>query len=344
MSAGVPGCGTLEGMALTLPLGIRVAAGLLGTAIDRLGTLPGELPGLVVSAAGQALRTSMRVRQEIAELATRGDDLLAPLTGRSQEHPPWATFDEDDDEPPTPGRSTRSGAGTDTAEDDPWTAGRPVVQPDSVAGAGGPAQRIVEDDRTGSVPDLSAPIGVTPLAAMEGPDAQRELAEPGLAEAGLTTAAFVVGTGAAPEVTLAGREPGDVVSTAAGAGVAATDTIPVTGGDRTDSDVVAESTASTDPVDLVDGSGDAGDQTSVFGGAVSGGPASARSTTPRARNTRATIKSDHQLTIAELKERLQGMDVAAVRALLAQEETGPNRAAYLTLLGNRLMTLQHDDR
>jgi hypothetical protein len=38
------------------------------------------------------------------------------------------------------------------------------------------------------------------------------------------------------------------------------------------------------------------------------------------------------------------MGVAEVTALLAQEEAGPNRAAYLTLLGNRLMTLQHENR
>ena len=85
-------------MAITLPLGIRVAAGLVGMAIDRLSTIPGELPSLAVTVAGQALRTSMRVQQEVAELATRGDDLLSPLTGRFQENPPWATFDEDDDQ------------------------------------------------------------------------------------------------------------------------------------------------------------------------------------------------------------------------------------------------------
>src|SRR6195952_4856171 len=86
-------------MATTLPLGIRVAAGLVATSFDHLVKLPGELPGLTVSFAGQLLRTSMRVRQEVAELATRGDELLAPLIGGAEEHPAWATFDEDDDKP-----------------------------------------------------------------------------------------------------------------------------------------------------------------------------------------------------------------------------------------------------
>src|ERR1700712_2785214 len=91
-------------MAITLPLGIRLAAGLLGTAIARATALPAELPSMAVTFAGQALRTSMRVRQELAGLATRGDELLAPLVNRSQEHPEWATFDEDEDDAPLAGR------------------------------------------------------------------------------------------------------------------------------------------------------------------------------------------------------------------------------------------------
>ena len=71
--------------------------------------------------------------------------------------------------------------------------------------------------------------------------------------------------------------------------------------------------------------------------------ANARRTTAKPR-ARTTIKSDHRLSIAELKERTQGMDTTQVSALLAQEEAGPNRAAYLTLLANRLMTLQHENR
>ena len=56
------------------------------------------------------------------------------------------------------------------------------------------------------------------------------------------------------------------------------------------------------------------------------------------------ILADHQLSVAELKERLPDLDAAAVTELLAQEEAGPNRAPFLTLLGNRLTTLQHENR
>jgi hypothetical protein len=56
------------------------------------------------------------------------------------------------------------------------------------------------------------------------------------------------------------------------------------------------------------------------------------------------IPADHELSVAELKDRLPDLDSAAVRLLLAQEESGPNRAPYLTLLTNRLTTLQHENR
>lgn len=84
-------------MAIMLPFPLRVAAGIVGTTLDRLTRLPSELPGLGVSLAGQALRTSMRIRQEVADLAIRGDELLGDLTGGRNE-PGLATFDEDQPE------------------------------------------------------------------------------------------------------------------------------------------------------------------------------------------------------------------------------------------------------
>ena len=79
-----------------LPVPLRVAAGVVGSTIDYLGRLPGELPSLGVSAVGQAFRLNLRVRQELAALAARGDELLAGLGGSTPDQPEWATFDEDD--------------------------------------------------------------------------------------------------------------------------------------------------------------------------------------------------------------------------------------------------------
>ena len=78
----------------SLPLPVRVAAGLAVTAVEQARTLPTKLAGLPVTVASQALQVSMRVQQQVTELAIRGDEVLASLRP-VEETPGWATFDED---------------------------------------------------------------------------------------------------------------------------------------------------------------------------------------------------------------------------------------------------------
>jgi hypothetical protein len=78
----------------SLPLPVRVAAGLAATAVEQARTLPTKLAGLPVTVASQALQVSMRVQQQVTELAIRGDEVLAGLRP-VEETPEWATFDED---------------------------------------------------------------------------------------------------------------------------------------------------------------------------------------------------------------------------------------------------------
>jgi hypothetical protein len=78
----------------SLPLPVRVAAGLAVTAVEQARTLPAKLAGLPVTVASQALQVSMRVQQQVTELAIRGDEVLAGLSP-VEETPAWATFDED---------------------------------------------------------------------------------------------------------------------------------------------------------------------------------------------------------------------------------------------------------
>lgn len=78
----------------SLPLPIRVAAGLAVTAVEQARTLPAKIAGLPVTVASQALQVSMRVQQQVTELAIRGDEVLAGLSP-VEETPEWATFDED---------------------------------------------------------------------------------------------------------------------------------------------------------------------------------------------------------------------------------------------------------
>lgn len=86
-----------------LPLPVRLAAGLVATAVEQVRDLPRLVVELPVTAVSQALQTSMRVQQRITELAIKGDRALGALRP-VEEKPSWATFDED--EPHTNGVST----------------------------------------------------------------------------------------------------------------------------------------------------------------------------------------------------------------------------------------------
>jgi hypothetical protein len=77
-----------------LPLPLRVAAGLAAIAAERARDLPKNLMGLPVTVLSQVLQFSMRVQQQVTELAIRGDDVLSALRP-VEETPEWATFDDD---------------------------------------------------------------------------------------------------------------------------------------------------------------------------------------------------------------------------------------------------------
>src|SRR6478752_2741958 len=122
MQSGTP-MGQAVVMAITLPLPVRVAAGILGAGIDLLRALPDDIPAIPVTIVGNAMRLSMKVQQEIAALATRGDELLSGVIGAPQESPAWAKFD--DDEPATPVTSIRAPGRTRPATG-PGSTGTPA--------------------------------------------------------------------------------------------------------------------------------------------------------------------------------------------------------------------------
>lgn len=78
----------------SLPFPVRVAAGLVVTAVEEVQALPRTIVGLPITAVSQVLQLSMRAQQVVTELAIKGDTALEG--GRPVEDAPsWARFDDD---------------------------------------------------------------------------------------------------------------------------------------------------------------------------------------------------------------------------------------------------------
>lgn len=119
----------------SLPLPVRVAAGLAATAVEQTRRLPDQIVGLPITLASQALQLSMRVQQQITELAIKGDEALGSwqTPDEDEDQPSWATFDED--EPPARPVSAWDRAGEESpkvqqlrAEPPPVVAEAPPVE------------------------------------------------------------------------------------------------------------------------------------------------------------------------------------------------------------------------
>lgn len=139
-----------------VPMPLRAAAGLAALAIDEARRLPGRLVGLPVLAVSGAMQASLRVQQGYAELAVRGDQLLAQLRpGPGDGTPPWARFDEDEDD-----QDGRDGQG-DAAFD---PAAEPDVADEGAARNGGPAGPLpLADYQTLSIAQLRARLRRLPV-------------------------------------------------------------------------------------------------------------------------------------------------------------------------------------
>lgn len=137
-------------MPTPLPFLVRVAAGLVADAVATVRRLPEELPALPIELAGRVARVSLRVNQQLSELASKGDQALAglPFGGREDDMPeraPWSRIDDEDDDPavgpapqttgPTvPKRTTSEPAAPQAHEDE-----AAEVSQDSYEELGGPA-------------------------------------------------------------------------------------------------------------------------------------------------------------------------------------------------------------
>lgn len=87
----------------TAPYGIRLLVGAAVTALEETRRLPQTIimyPMTVVSTLAQMV---MKMQQDLADLAIRGDAALETIFPPKDEKPDWATFDEDlsAEEPPS---------------------------------------------------------------------------------------------------------------------------------------------------------------------------------------------------------------------------------------------------
>ena len=79
----------------TAPFGVRLLVGIAVTAIEETRRLPQTILMYPVTVASTFAQIVMKVQQDLAGLAIRGDEALDELFPPKEEQPDWATFDED---------------------------------------------------------------------------------------------------------------------------------------------------------------------------------------------------------------------------------------------------------
>lgn len=73
-----------------------MAAGVLVTTLDTTKRLPYRVLTFPMTAVSRTLQAGMRLQQNVAEMAIKGDEFFAPYCDQPEEQPAWATFDEDE--------------------------------------------------------------------------------------------------------------------------------------------------------------------------------------------------------------------------------------------------------
>jgi hypothetical protein len=265
-------------MPISFPFPVRVSVGLVVAGVEQLRKLPGDLPTLGVTAAGQAMRLSMRVQQEFADLAIRGDEVLSLIGGQPAEHPAWATFDEEDADPA--GAVTTVAAAVQDAED-------AAIEDED------------EDGYSGDATQELAEVIALDLVAMAQSAHRAQADEPD----------------AGPQIDA------DAENFAVDA---------ANDGDASDDD------ASDD--DASDDEGTAGEGTAELQVEVD---VTSRPLLGTTDNGAVDSPDDYDsLTLAELRGRLRRLSADQVTDLLGRERAGADRPAFVTLLSNRLTSME----
>ena len=156
----------------SLPFALRVAAGVVAESIDLVRKLPTEISTLPVTVMGTLAKLSFQLNQELTDLASAGDRLLAGIRGG--EEPPartaWATIDDEDE---TARDDPQAAATWDSVADARDDEVRDRVEPTDAGAVDSPD--AAENDDSGSIEaELDASSidpGVVEAALAEGDDA-----------------------------------------------------------------------------------------------------------------------------------------------------------------------------
>jgi hypothetical protein len=86
----------------TAPYGVRLLVGAAATAVEETLKLPQTILMYPMTVASQVAHLVMKMQQDVADLVNKGDETLEQLFPPKDEQPEWATFDEDEGDPPAP--------------------------------------------------------------------------------------------------------------------------------------------------------------------------------------------------------------------------------------------------
>ena len=157
----------------TAPYGVRLLVGAAMTAIEETLKLPQTILMSPMTMASNVAQMVMKVQQDLADLAIKGDAALENLFPPSEEKPDWATFDEDvadaaDAPPPGPkggaGRRTDGRFALYSVGDDGADAARtvgPTARPRSARKTAGKTAQPPSRAASGASPEAPAPSPAT---------------------------------------------------------------------------------------------------------------------------------------------------------------------------------------
>lgn len=299
-------------MAREIPQPVRAVAGLAATVLDEARRLPETLPGLPVRIIGLAMQLTMKVQQEYAGLVARGDELLTGVRG--EDEPGLATFDDDDDAVDLP---AAGGAGTSSFD----RVAETIIE-------------VTEDDEADALVDEALDeLAIEELVEAAGADADE------LPESAVLETSPVPGADAPLVEEPAPSDPGgSPFGEAAGAPDVGTtvDVVTPEGEVATvEAAVTDEGVAAVEGGAPVEGSGESAQPD---GGDVSAA-ATATEDVPAAGDT-APVDGYDDWSVAQLRGRLRGYQLATVAELVSYEEANRAREPYLRMLRNRLEKLE----